>query len=346
MRILFVLLLVLGGLAWPARASTPERVQVRLLERRGLHAIHVLASQPVRLEAVRHQLRVDGRPVQHAEFGSEGFGLRLEGGVRRYKGRLLARAEAGRLVLVNEVPLEEYVAGVVGAELAGHWPAEALKAQAVLARTLAFRGGAHPGGTLCDLTHCQAYQGIPSAPATRASAATRGLVLTYHGAVIRPLYHSTCGGTLASNQVVFGGSAVAYLQAGPDPFCAASPHAATWSLRVRPDEVARALSRPRVERLEVPDRSTGGWVRTVRVDGEPMSGYRFWQALGREIGWGALKSLNFDARREGPAFVFTGRGLGHGVGMCQWGARGRADAGWDFRRILLAYYPAAGMRRG
>ncbi|MNY18352.1 Amidase enhancer precursor [compost metagenome] len=87
------------------------------------------------------------------------------------------------------------------------------------------------------------------------------------------------------------------------------------------------------------DRSPGGWVAGVEVDGTPLSGYRFWQAIGRHLGWGLLKSLNFEVRREGTAFAFVGKGLGHGVGLCQWGARGRALAGWDWRRILMAYYP-------
>lgn len=346
MRGLLLFLIVLLGVSLPALAQAPERVEVRILERRGLRDLWVLAPRALHLKAVQNQLWVDGKPTQRLSLAQDGFAVRLDGAVRRYPGRLRARAEGGKLVLVNDVPLEAYVAGVVAAELPKGWPAEALKAQAVLARTFALRGGDHPGKTLCDLTHCQAYAGLPEAAASRAGRETRGLVLTYRGAVCRPLYHSTCGGALASNQVVFGGSPVAYLQEGQDTFCAASPHAAPWSVRVRPDEAARALGRPRVETLEVSDRSAGGWVGTVLVDGERMSGYRLWQALGKEMGWGALKSLNFQVRRDGEAFVFSGRGLGHGVGLCQWGARGRAEAGWDFRRVLLAYYPGAVVRKG
>lgn len=340
------LCLFLVCLAMGARAEAAERVEVRILERRGLSEAVVYAPHAVRLEAVGHGLLVDGRRQVGVRLGQEGFGIRLDGSVRRYPGHLLARAEGGRLMLVNEAPLEAYVAGVVGAELAGHWPTEALKAQAVLARTFARRGGDHPEGRLCDLTHCQAYAGMASSACEAAARRTSGQILTYGGVPAQPLYHSTCGGTLASNQVAFGGAAVAYLQEGRDPYCAASPHAAPWSVRVRPGEVAEALSRESVTSLSIPDRSPGGWVGAVLVDGERMSGYRFWQALGRRIGWGSLKSLNFQVRREGDAFVFTGRGLGHGVGLCQWGARGRAERRWDFHRILAAYYPGAVLRRG
>lgn len=346
MRVLLACCLVFLSLAGAVRAQTPERVAVRILERRELSEVVVLAPQPVRLQARGRRLLVEGRSKPDVSLGGEGFGLRLDGAVRRYPGRLVARAEGSRLVLVNDVPLEAYVAGVVGAELAGDWPVEALKAQAVLARTLAVRGGDHPGRGLCDLTHCQAYAGLASSACSGAAAATRGQILMAGGVPAQPLYHSTCGGTRASNQVAFGGLAVSYLQEGPDPYCAASPHAATWSVRVQAREVARALSRERVTAIEVSDRSPGGWVGAVTVDGERMSGYRFWQALGRGIGWAALKSLNFGVRQAGEVFVFTGHGLGHGVGLCQWGAKGRAERHWDFRRILGAYYPGAVVRKG
>ncbi len=346
MRAWWLVAFLLCALAGAAQARGNDRVEVRILERRGLAEAVVLAPQPVRLEAVGRRLRVDGRPQESVTLGREGFGIRLEGTVRRYPGRLFARAEGGRLVLVNVAPLEAYVAGVVGAELAGNWPVEALKAQAVLARTLAVRGGDHPGRMLCDLTHCQAYAGLGSESCARAVEGTRGQILTFGGVAAQPLYHSTCGGTLASNQVAFGGEAVAYLQEGRDAFCAVSPHAGPWSVRVRTDEVASALERSVVTEVRVSDRSAGGWVGAVTVDGERMSGYRFWQALGRRIGWGALKSLNFEVRRDGEVFVFVGRGLGHGVGLCQWGAKGRAEQGWGYRRILAAYYPGAVVRRG
>lgn len=336
--------LLLVSLGSPALAREPGRVEVRLLERRGLHELLVLAPVAMHLKAVGNSLLLDGRRSAPVRLGQDGFAVRLKEGARRYPGRLMVRAHEGVLELVDDAPLEAYVAGVVAAELPRGWPMAAQEAQAVLARTLALRGGDHVGDRLCDLTHCQAFAGIAEGEASRATAATRGLVLTFNGSLAQPLYHSTCGGTLASNQVVFGGGAVEYLQEARDAFCAASPHAAAWSVRVRPDEVARALGRSRVGVLAVTDRSAGGWVRAVHVDGVRTSGYRLWQALGREIGWGAVKSVNFTVRREPGAFVFTGRGLGHGVGLCQWGAKGRAEAGWDFRRILGAYFPGTLVR--
>jgi len=221
---------------------------------------------------------------------------------------------------------------------------ESLKAQAVLARTLAVKGGDHPDGSLCDLTHCQVFSGDRSAQGRQVALATRGLILTYGGLPVTGLYHSTCAGARASNQAIFGGRAVSYLQGGPDPFCQASPHARPWRAIVSRAELAAALGVPSVEAIVLLDRTPGGWVTRLSVDGQRMTGYRFWQAIGRHLGWGELKSLRFMVRREGDRFVFTGIGLGHGVGLCQWGARGRAIAGRDYRRVLAAYFPGTQLK--
>ncbi|MNT63636.1 Amidase enhancer precursor [compost metagenome] len=97
--------------------------------------------------------------------------------------------------------------------------------------------------------------------------------------------------------------------------------------------------------LAVLTHSEGGWVAQVAADGRKMTGYRLWQALGRELGWGLLKSMRFTVRRDGNAFVFEGHGLGHGVGLCQWGAKGQAEKGISYARILASYYPGTAIAR-
>lgn len=345
--------------AKPALANG-RSVEVRILERRVERTLEIqvprgTSIQPafatsgrLRLEAQDNRLLLNGRPIRdELRIGRpeaySGFGLRIQGQIRQYPGMLRARAEGDRLILVNVLPLEAYVAGVVSAEMPDGWPPSALEAQAVLARTLALNGGNHPRSGLCDLTHCQVYAGQRKPAAQQAAQNTAGQVLTYRGGLIQPLYHSTCGGERASNAVIFGGTALPYLQEGADPHCAVSPHAATWHVRVLPAELARALGLPRVERVEVRARSLGGWVAEIEQDGRRMSGYRFWQAVGSELGWGVLKSMRFTVRREGDAFVFEGKGLGHGVGLCQWGARGQAARGVPYRQILASYYPGTAL---
>lgn len=354
----------LGGLAFtqPVLADT-KPVEVRILERRVTRQVEAfspegatmsggrLVSGRMKLEAKGSQLRLNGNIVLggRLEIGrpveSNVVELRWPGGSRKYPGRIVVRAENGKLVLVNVLPLETYVAGVVSAEMPEAWPVAAKRAQAVVARTLALKGGDHPGGRLCDLTHCQAYAGERRPEDIQVALETRGRVLTHQGQLIHPLYHSTCGGERASNAVVFGGTLLPYLQEGTDPYCEKSPQAAPWSVRVLASELAKALNLPQVKSVQVVSRSEGGWVAQVSVNDRLFPGYRFWQALGRELGWGVLKSMRYTVRKDGGAFVFEGRGLGHGVGMCQWGARGQAEKGIPYARILESYYPGTSLVR-
>lgn len=360
----FLLAFALLVVAFPSLGEAqPRAVEVRILERSLGRRVEVVAppgalilpghaiSGRLQLEARAGQLHVNGKPVSLPELRigrldeASRFELRWEGRRRAYPGRLRARVERDRLLLINDVPLEAYVSGVVSAEMPETWPLSTLRAQAVLARTLALKGGDHPGGALCDLTHCQAYAGKRNAEASQAAAETRGQVLTYRGGLIQPLYHSTCGGERISNATAFGGAALPYLLDGADPYCGESPHAEPWSVRVLESELAGVFGLPRLRELDVRVRSDGGWVSRIALDGRTMTGYRFWQSIGRELGWGVLKSMRFSVRREGNAFVFEGRGLGHGVGLCQWGAKGQADKGIPYARILASYFPGTAIAR-
>lgn len=351
-------LLFVWVLLWPsvARAAEQQTVFVRILERyvQGDLDVEAANSQErgyVHLRArggailtgsgrIVHGALTLGDPVAHGTCS-----VRYSGHERRYQGLLHVRAEGDRLVLINELPLESYVASVVASEMLPGWPLEALKAQAILARTFALKGGDHESRGLCDLTHCQVYAGKVTPQSIEAAQATRGLVLEYGGHPISPLYHAACGGMRASNQVVFGGLAVPYLREEGDRFCLDSPYAKPWKVRVTSNELSRALGVPAVETVSVLDRDAGGWVARVLVDRKKITGYHFWQAIGRQIGWGGLKSLRFTVSKQADGFEFAGKGLGHGVGLCQWGARGRALAGWSYRRILASYYPGTSLRR-
>ncbi|MNX35437.1 Amidase enhancer precursor [compost metagenome] len=361
---LAVLLALFGafGSASPSHAQD-QVVVVRVLERWVGSAAEIRSNEPatlpggrtqqgnLKLEARGNQLRLNGKIVLGAELQvgrsveTSQFEVLWPGGKRKYPGGLRVRVESGKLVLLNEVPLESYVAGVVSGEMPENWPLPALRAQAVLARTLALRGGDHAKYALCDLTHCQVYAGERRPEAVHVALETRGHVLTYRGSLIQPLFHSTCGGERVSNATIFGGAPLPYLQEGLDPYCADSPHAARWTVRVLESELSRALGLPRVEAVQVLSRSEGGWVAQLSVDGRQMTGYRFWQAVGRELGWGMLKSMRFAVRREGNAYVFEGQGLGHGVGLCQWGAKGQAERGIPYARILASYFPGTAIAR-
>lgn len=304
----------------------------------------------------RVSVRFQGRETLH------GSRVKLSGATidtpglpwRRYAGDLWASARNGKLSLVNEVSLEEYVAGVLAAETERGWPLEALKAQAVVSRTFAFSERHRADGYhLCDLTHCQVYHGQVSSPSSeRAVRETRGLILAYRNKPAQALFHSTCGGVRAANQWIFGGEALPYLKGGSDVekgalLCRESPHAAAWNVSVSVSELSKALNaRSETEvgflRSLMIERNPSGFVQRVSLAGDRrrvVDGYSFWLALGQTLGWGEVKSLNFTVAREGDRYRFTGKGLGHGVGLCQWGARKLALSGQSFRLILNRYFP-------
>ncbi len=258
------------------------------------------------------------------------------------------------------VPLEQYVRSVLAGEMPAEFPIEAQKAQAVLIRSyaLAHRGRhAKEGFDFCDLTHCQTYGGLADESGIRDEAlrATRSLVMSHSGRPIEGLFHSTCGGHTSANQGVFGGRPLPYLQGVDDrDYCAASPHS-VWSSRIPLEKISTVLAEEERLRANIPlhglaagEREPGGRVFSLRLAG-PRSGeiatMEFLSRIGKAVGWNQVKSNWFDVAVEEGFAVFHGRGLGHGVGLCQWGARGMALSGARFDAILRHYFPGAQLRR-
>ena len=273
-------------------------------------------------------------------------------------------ARDGKLAIVNEIGLEDYVRGVVANEMRHDWPAEALKAQAVIARTLAIRGlGAHrsDGFDVCDGSHCQVYRGAGAeTPATDAAVrSTAGMILTWHGSPIMSLYGSCCGGMTAA---AFGAGSLGntpYLKVQKDTLngsqaCRASPHF-DWAYAFDAGALASALNTDsrtspgsHLRDVRVIRYDSSGRAEYMLIDGDrerQVDAYACWNVICRQLGWGGMKSIRFSVERNGRAYQFRGHGLGHGIGLCQWGALARAKAGWTFSRILAFYYPGAKLGR-
>jgi stage II sporulation protein D len=276
----------------------------------------------------------------------------MAGGIpdREYRGSLDITAEGGILRVVNRLPLADYLVGVIGSEGGGDAPLEALKAQAVLARTFAMRhGGRHGAADFCDTTHCQLYQGrsAVSPVAEAAVRATAGQILTWQGAPARVFYHACCGGVTNSFETAWGRPGPPYLTGIDDgDACAESPQA-RWEYRLDRAAWTKLLRKlgggnPVAIRLE--ETGPGGWVRWLAVeqaDGSSvrLRGEEFHIRAGRLLGWNAIRSACFTVRQEGECWVFAGRGFGHGVGLCQAGAAALARRGWEYARILARYFP-------
>ena len=231
---------------------------------------------------------------------------------RRFRGKLEVTCGTGELVAVVEMDLEAAVAAAVAAESLPGTVLEALKAQAIATRSYYLASPLrHEGFDFCDTTHCQFLRESPASdsPAAQATAATRGLVLLYEGAIVPALFTGSCGGrTRTLAEVGFRPGRYPYFSVS----CSAClKHAVHWSVRLDAGKAAELASHTEENRLKV----------------------------GRIFGWAAVPGNNFDLQADGDAVVIEGSGKGHGLGLCQLGAAGMARQRDGFREILAHYYP-------
>lgn len=272
-------------------------------------------------------------------------------GDRWYRGALEIRLVGRELVAVNHLPLEDYLYGVVPAEMPSHWPLESLKAQAVAARTYAVanRGQfASRGYDLKPTVQSQVYKGAAAETTLSNTAvnATRSQVVTYNGKVIRAYFHSSAGGYTESADAVWGES-LPYLRPVPD-FDQRAPRY-NWQRSFSAEEIQAGLAKigqdvGDVQRIEALERAYSGRVTKVRVTGtrgiRELAGEQFRHAIGLfSTLWNVLGVPS--SAPVPSSFAFAGRGHGHGLGMSQWGAKGLAEMGYPYAQILLHYYPSA-----
>lgn len=255
------------------------------------------------------------------------------------------------LLVVHPLPLEIYVSGIVASELPHQWPEEALKVQAICARTYAiwqkFRRlelPYHLESSVLD----QVYQGAQREHegAHRAVADTRGQLLVHARRPVQAYFHSSCGGHTESAAEGWG-NALAYLPGVSCAYCQKSP-LYRWKAKLSRKELDAALTpllREPATRLRVIERSTHKRVLRVRVEGKGNAITLHGNKLRQVCGYNRLWSTWLTHLELGPQGLSAeGRGAGHGVGMCQWGARGMADAGFAHTDILAHYYPGAAIR--
>ena len=256
---------------------------------------------------------------------------------------------------VDTIPLEEYVSGVVASEMPSNFDFEALKAQAVAARTYGLakmeksKSGnpqAHPEAPLCDGTHCQAYRSDKISDKVReAVLETKGQVMYYQGEMIdQPLFHSASGERTENSEDVFS-AAVPYLrsvESGKYENGAYAAETYAIGLDALVKKVRTVAGGASAEPVAVVSRSEGGRVEQFQVGGATVTGRQIRELLG-------LRSANFTVQMitdssGGRQVLFTTSGNGHGVGMSQYGADGMGKAGFDYKEILQHYYSGVEVR--
>lgn len=261
-------------------------------------------------------------------------GLKYSGVIEVWKG------ENG-LYIVNEIPLEDYIKGVVAGEVGNSWDIEALKAQAVVARTYALyqklNNGKMPYHLTSSVLH-QVYKGgnIPENIA-KAVNDTRGEILTYDGKPIIAYYHSTSGGMTEDPAEVFGKS-YPYLKP-VETSCELSPYF-MWEKRIPVSEIERASNVTGVKEIMIDGLTVSNRARDFRIITEAGEYKIPAKELRKSLGWDRLPSTMItNIAKDEDFYIFEGKGYGHGVGMCQWTALDMAKKGTSYRDILSKFYP-------
>lgn len=266
---------------------------------------------------------------------------------RRWGGIVQVHADNGTTLVVGALPLEEYLEGVLPREMSPSWPAQALMAQAVAARTYALYHVIKQRDSLFDVhatTSSQVYGGSDAAtPATHAAiAATRGMVLAAEGNIILALYHANSGGATENTDAVWGFEKP-YLTGVRDDFSVHQP-GHTWEATMPIAEIQNRLQAFGIAVDSITDivpteRAASGRVTTIRIAQAAESFLLTGNSFRLMLGASTIKSTRFTVAKKANDFVFTGTGYGHGAGMSQRGAAAMARQGYDFRQILHFYYP-------
>ncbi len=319
--------------------------------------------------------RSDSRPVSRRDTlliarsdGADGT-LRFNG--RRYRGELLVRAAGSEIMLVNRLRMDDYVQGVVPLEIGTNDASDvaAVEAQAVAARSYAYTrlaGPSRPYDVVATVQD-QVYGGVNAESRTGNEAVqnTAGLVLKYDGRVVNAPYHANCGGFTAAPEDSWNVSSEPYLRRVSDQIPGTNRYYCDWAPKFRwtrsytatqlQASVARYIRTlpggtagiTRVRNVRVTDVTPVGRVATLTVDTDrgswALRGNQIRSALrlpSGEMLYSTYFSVDADVDGGGVrSLVLHGGGNGHGIGMCQTGAIGRARAGQDFRTILATYYP-------
>ena len=353
----------------PLRVGIFTGVKELYLKYQG-ETVHVTATKnKVKFEAGSNSIEDTSHEINSEDGGCLAVAPDTKSlGKACYPGSVMFRNTNGKLDAINSVDVEDYLRGVVPYEIGklDSSRIEALKAQAVAARTYAykhFNSRESMGFDVYADTKDQVYKGFESAtPLTDAAVkATAGVVMTYNGEFIIAYYHSTCGG-VTETLATWNRPDLPYLQSKPDlrpngkPWCDESSYI-KWERRFADKEIAKLFKAnvseakatfseakgadfKKVKSIKIKDKLKSGRIMTLRVETDKghfdvLTDRTRW--LFKKAGT-ILPSSFFTVKKEGKEWVITGTGFGHGVGMCQMGVRARAQAGQSYQEILSHYY--------
>ncbi len=314
------------------------------LEVRNLHSTGKYVTVPGERSVVYLSSRgmmLDGNLVdggQGVKFRSQGFVRVAEKPVR---GQIEIRQDKKGLAAINILPLEAYLMAVLGSEMPHSFPLEALKAQAVASRTYALRRKIDSWGKPYHLGATVLHQVYGGAAAederTREVVySTRGQVLTWKMEPIEAYFHSNCGGHTENGKDALG-RPLPYLKSVS---CNCRQRVKSdWRIQLSSKDLNKLAKG--VKKIQVVERTITGRAKRVSLRSLRASKVVSAVDLRRIVGYSRIKSLDFRVEGNGHSLILSGKGFGHGAGLCQWGAKAYAEKGWDYVNILKHYYNGA-----
>ncbi|MFH0924308.1 MAG: SpoIID/LytB domain-containing protein [bacterium] len=271
---------------------------------------------------------------------------------RFYRGKLQITFDSSRreIQVINLIPLNDYLAGVLAGEMGNKFASAALQAQAVISRTWTL-SHLRPKKVydFSDCTKHQVYFGVSRnwRNYLEAVSSTMGLILAYSGSPIDAVFHSTCGGELNSARQIWGND-IPYLTAKKDISdeevvnCKDSPFM-NWDFAIKVEMFHKLLREAfntsgEITGIRIRERKRQLYVQLLGVGKFlPLDTFRL--SVNKRLGEVKIRSNNFTIEKDGEFYVIKGHGYGHNVGLCQYGANYMAKQGKDFKDILSFYYP-------
>jgi stage II sporulation protein D len=276
---------------------------------------------------------------------------------KRYRGYLTVIRSGNKINIINVLPTEDYINGVLPKEVSTNWSIEALKSQAVVSRTYAITNlNRHldQGFDVCSTVHCQVYggAGVEANSCNKAVSETQCEILSYDGKFAQTVFHASCGGHTEDPKYTWNwGNTPPYLRGVKCDYCVAAP-CTKWEKTLSENFIRKQLSNNlgnnvgKIKSIKIKGKTPAGAAKELKIihsKGEvTLSAYRFRLAVDA---W-QIKSHAFDfIKTAGDKFYFKGRGWGHKVGLCQWGAKGMAEKGKTYKEILAHFYPGATIKK-
>lgn len=352
--IILIVLSVSGCVRANSQAGYGEKIRVLVLK--GVRSLEVRGSDRGTLQIKREgygSVKVNGR--------ERNLPLRLSPqkefvylNNKPYRGNIEILDSKDGLLVVDELSLELYIVGIINNEISSKWPKDVIKTQAVIARTYALfqknkktKDPYHVEGTVMG----QVYNGVDTedSASLRAVRETSGEILTFSGEPALTVYHSNAGGMTDSSKDIWS-HYYPYLLAVKSPYDETAPNL-TWEYKISSANLKSLLNNAgyrigEPESISIESLTGAGRVKSAAItdtDGKKIkiSG----EDLRKLVGYSNLKSTIFEVDRNGNAFAFKGKGAGHGVGLSQWGAKGMAEKGYNYKEILEHFYPGTDLTK-